>query len=162
MKQLQIIDYICKLKRHSSEAVKTLKLVDWSSCNNIKDVCVFIDLCVYYWLWIKNFTLIAASIYNLFKKNRVYQWDDEQQEVMNKLKIVLSTQFVIWLLNYDEDTENIVLTVNSSLKEWSLCFMQIVKNKKYNMSANMTVKSELWQNHCMMLKSENAIIFSNS
>jgi len=28
MKQLQIINYIYKLKRHSSEAVKTLKLVD--------------------------------------------------------------------------------------------------------------------------------------
>ena len=28
MKQLQIIDYIYKLKKHSSEAVKTLKLVD--------------------------------------------------------------------------------------------------------------------------------------
>jgi len=28
MKQLQIIDYICKLKKHSSEAVKTLKLVN--------------------------------------------------------------------------------------------------------------------------------------
>jgi len=28
MKQLQIINYICKSKRHSSEAVKTLKLVN--------------------------------------------------------------------------------------------------------------------------------------
>jgi len=28
MKQLQIIDYICESKRHSSETVKTLKLVD--------------------------------------------------------------------------------------------------------------------------------------
>jgi len=28
MKQFQIINYICKLKKHSSEAVKTLKLVD--------------------------------------------------------------------------------------------------------------------------------------
>jgi len=50
---------------------------------------------------------------------------------MNKLKIVLSTQFVIWLLNYDEDAENIILIVNSSLKEWNLCLMQIVKNKKW-------------------------------
>jgi len=28
MKQLQIINYICKSKKHSSETVKTLKLVD--------------------------------------------------------------------------------------------------------------------------------------
>jgi len=50
---------------------------------------------------------------------------------MNKLKIVLSTQFVIWSLSYDENAENIVLIVNSSLKEWSLCLIQIVKNKKW-------------------------------
>jgi len=131
IKQLQIINYIYKLKRCSSEAVKTLKPVDWSLCNNIEDAYVFIDFCVYYWLWIKNFVLIAASIYDLFKKNRIYQWSNEQQKIINKLKIMLSTQSVIWLLSYDENTENIILTVNFSLKEWNLCFMQIVKNKKW-------------------------------
>ena len=50
MKQLQIIDYICKSKKHSFKAVKTLKLVDWSLYNSIKDTCVFIDFCVYYQL----------------------------------------------------------------------------------------------------------------
>jgi len=44
---------------------------------------------------------------------------------------VLSTQSVIWSLSYDENTENIVLIVNSSLKEWDLCLMQIVKDKKW-------------------------------
>ena len=48
MKQLWIINYICKLKRHSSETIKTLKLVDWSLCSSIKDTCAFIDFCVYY------------------------------------------------------------------------------------------------------------------
>jgi len=72
MKQFWIIDYIYKSKKHSFDAVKTLKLVNWSLCNSIEDVCAFIDLCVYYQLWIKNFAFIAASIYDLFKKNRVY------------------------------------------------------------------------------------------
>jgi len=142
MKQLQIIDYICKSKKHSFEAVKTLKLVDWSLYNNIEDICAFIDFCVYYWLWIKNFALIAALIYDLFKKNRVYQWNNKQQEIMNKLKIVLSTQLVIWSLSYDKDTENIILIVNSSLKEWDLCFMQIVKNKKWQHICKYD--SEIW------------------
>jgi len=78
MKQLWIINYIYKSKRHLSKAVKTLKLVDWLLCNNIEDIHVFIDLCVYYWLWIKKFAFIAASIYDLFKKNKIYWWNDEQ------------------------------------------------------------------------------------
>jgi len=55
---------------------------------------------------------------------------------------VLSTQSVIWLLNYDENTENIVLTVNFSLKEWNLCLMQIVKNKKWQHICKYD--SEIW------------------
>jgi len=142
MKQVQIIDCIYKSKRHSSKTVKTLKLINWSSYNSIKDVCAFIDLCIYYQLWIKNFAFIAASIYDLFKKNRVYQWNDEQQKIINKLKIVLSTQSVIQSLSYDENTENIVLIVNSSLKEWNLYFMQIVKNKKWQHICKYD--SEIW------------------
>jgi len=55
---------------------------------------------------------------------------------------VLSTQSVIWSLSYDNDAENIVLTVNSSLKEWNLCLMQIVKNKKQQHVCKYD--SEIW------------------
>jgi len=55
---------------------------------------------------------------------------------------VLSTQSVIWSLSYDEDTENIVLIVNFSLKEWNLCLMQIVKNKKQQYVCKYD--SEIW------------------
>jgi endo-beta-N-acetylglucosaminidase D len=65
-------------------------------------------------------------------------------------KIVLSTQSVIQSLSYDENTEDIVLTVNSSLKEWNFCFMQIAKNKSDDMFANIIVKSDLLQNQCTM------------
>jgi len=55
---------------------------------------------------------------------------------------VFSTQFVIWSLSYDDDTENIVLIINSSLKEWDLCLMQIVKNKKWQHVCKYD--SEIW------------------
>jgi len=130
MKQLQIITYICELKECLPEAVKTLKLVDWPSCSSVEDAHAFIGLCVYYQLWIKNFALIAALIYDLFKKISIYCWGDNQQKTMNRLKIVLSTQPVIWSLNYDENTEDIVLAVNSSLTEWGFCLMQMMNDKK--------------------------------
>ncbi len=49
---------------------------------------------------------------------------------------------MIWSLSYDENTENIVLIVNSSLKEWDLCLMQIVKDK--NWQHIYKYDSEIW------------------
>ncbi len=52
----------------------------------------------------------------------------EQQQIMNKLKIFLLTELIIQQLDYDLDIKDIILTVNSSKKEWRFCLMQKVKN----------------------------------
>jgi len=41
----------------------------------------------------------------------------KQQQTMNKLKILLSTELIIQQLDYDSDTKDIILTVNLSKKE---------------------------------------------
>jgi len=54
----------------------------------------------------------------------------KQQQIMNKLKILLSTELIIQQLDYDSDAKDIILTVNSSKKEWGSCLMQKVKNSQ--------------------------------
>ena len=129
MKKLRIMRFICGSEEHFLKTVKVLKIVKWSSCQSIKDVWAFIELCVYYWLWIKKFAMITASIYDLFKKNHTFDWRTEEQKVMNCLKIVLSIQSIIWSLIYNNDTDKIILTVDSSLKSWDFCLMQVAKNQ---------------------------------
>ena len=93
---------------------------------------------------------------------------------MNRLKIVLLMQSVIWSLNYNESAENIVLTVNSSLKEWDLCLMQIAENKKWQYifkydseiwsSAKSTYDAEKWECHDLLksLKKVQAYLYEVS
>jgi hypothetical protein len=128
MKQLKIVEFVCRSNGCSSVINKVLKIVQWRLCQNLKKAHAFIDLCVYYWLWINWFTIISSSIYDLFKKNIVFLWMLKQQQIMNKLKILLSTELIIQQLDYDSDTKDIILTVNSSKKEWGFCLMQKVKN----------------------------------
>jgi len=128
MKQLKIVKFVCESSECSSVINKVLKIVQWRLCQNLKEAHVFIDLCVYYWLWINRFAIISSSIYDLFKKNIVFLWMLKQQQTMNKLKILLSTELIIQQLDYDSDTKDIILTVNSSKKEWGFCLMQKVKN----------------------------------
>jgi len=128
MKQLKIVEFICESNGCSSMINKVLKIVQWRLCQNLKEAHVFINLCVYYWLWINWFIIISSSIYDLFKKNIIFLWMSEQQQTMNKLKILLSTELIRQQLNYDSDTEDIILTVNLSKKEWEFCLMQKAKN----------------------------------
>ncbi len=128
MKQLKIVEFVCRPNGRSSVINKVLKIVQWRPCQNLKEAHVFIDLCVYYWLWINQFAIISSSIYDLFKKNVAFLWMLKQQQTMNKLKILLSTELIIQQLDYDSDTKDIILTVNSSKKEWEFCLMQKAKN----------------------------------
>ena len=155
MKKLRIMKFICESEECFSETVKVLKIVKWSSCWSIKDAQTFIELCVYYWLWIKKFVMIVISIYDLFKKNHTFDWKTEEQKVMNCLKIVLSTQSIIQSLIYNNDVNKIILTVNSSLKSWDFCLMQVAKNQwcwhvyRYDSETWSSVKSlydaEKWE-----------------
>ena len=43
---------------------------------------------------------------------------------------MLSTQSIIWSLIYNNDTDKIILTVDSSLKGWNFCLMQVAKNQQ--------------------------------
>ncbi len=128
MKQLKIVEFVCRSNECSSVINKVLKIVQWRSCQNLKEAHAFIGLCVYYWLWINWFVIISSSIYDLFKKNVVFLWMSKQQQIMNKLKILLSTELIIQQLDCDSDAKDIILTVNLSKKEWEFCLMQKVKN----------------------------------
>jgi hypothetical protein len=55
------------LGRHSN-TFKIIKIVKWSSPNNIAEARAFVRVAVYYKIFIKNFTLIAAPIYSLIRK----------------------------------------------------------------------------------------------
>ena len=67
-----IIEFICDYNNWHSETVKIAKIVEWSLYMNITEARVFIEVCMYYWIWIKNFIIIVQLIYVLFKKSKAF------------------------------------------------------------------------------------------
>ncbi len=61
---------------------------------------------------------------------------------MNKLKLTLITALIMRSLNYSEQTEEIVLVVNTSLQEWRAMLQQIALNFKNQHL--VWYESELW------------------
>ena len=52
---LKVVAYICGEKGRSTKDVKMNKIEDWPPYKNVTDVRVFIGLCVYYRIWIRDF-----------------------------------------------------------------------------------------------------------
>ena len=82
----KVIAYICGEQGRSPEEVKMKKIEDWPTCKNVTDVRTFIGLCVYYRIWIMDFSVIAEPLFRLMKKDQYFEWQDDQQEAMDALK----------------------------------------------------------------------------
>ena len=138
----KIVDFVCDSNHKFSEIAKIIKILDWSSCCNVSKVWIFIDACVYYRIWIINFIIIAFFIYRLLKNEQLFVWAEEQKNIMNILKLILTTASTLKFLNYSFLTDEIMLTVNFNLKKWSAILFQINSGTNKNHSARY--ESDLW------------------
>ena len=64
-----IVEFIYDNKKKHSNIVKIIKIVKWLICTNVAETREFIEMCVYYRVFIKKFVIIFVSIYKLLKKN---------------------------------------------------------------------------------------------
>jgi hypothetical protein len=73
--ELRVVDFVCDVKERHSDTTKIIKILNWSFCQNVVDACEFIEVCVFYRIFIANFVFIAQSIYALLKKNVSFVWE---------------------------------------------------------------------------------------
>ena len=62
MFELKIVDFVYDLNNRFSETVKIIKILEWPSCRDVSKVRIFINVCVYYRIWIMNFVIITSFI----------------------------------------------------------------------------------------------------
>ena len=142
MSELKIVDFVCDSNDRSSETAKIIKILEWPSCRDVSKVRAFINVCVYYRIWIINFVIIASFIYRLLKNEELFVWTEKQKNVMNILKLILTTASTLTLLNYSFLTDEIILTVNFNLKKWNVILFQI--NSKTNKNHSSRYENDLW------------------
>ena len=131
MKDIKIVNFVCDLNECSSNSFKIIKIVEWSSYQNITKMWVFIKIYVYYYIWVLNFTFIIKSIYRLFWSKEFFVWEHKQQNFMNSLKLTLTNVFTMIFLNYEKNAKEIILTININFCEWDKILMQIINEKRH-------------------------------
>ena len=128
--EIVIVEYACDYDKRHSEAVKVVKIVNWSFCESIIEAKVFISVCVYYQSWIRNFSVIAKSIFMFFKKNWLFLWKNFQMQVMKIFKTMLMTAFTLRSIEYEEEKDEIICAMNVNDEKWRKVLMQQEKNEK--------------------------------
>ena len=111
-----IVGYtVDKHGRHPAQK-KVDKILTWPPCTNPKDVRMFIGVCVYYWIWIENFALIAAPLFGLLRKDADFSWTPEVQAAMDLLKKRLTEAPALVSVNYTEPMLLLIIAVDGCKK----------------------------------------------
>ena len=72
MFELKIVNFVCDSKNKFFEIAKVRKILEQSSYCNVSKIRTFINVCVYYWIWIINFIIITSFIYHLLKNEKLF------------------------------------------------------------------------------------------
>ncbi len=138
--KLRVIEFVCDVEKRHSNTTKVIKILNWSSCQDVVDVREFIEICVFYRIFIADFVFIAQFIYAFLKKNVSFVWRLAQQEAMNILKIVFINSFALIFIDYAIDV--VILAMNASLENWKKILM-ILRNEKRH---SVRYENEIWSN----------------
>ena len=125
-----VVRFICNYDSWHLKTAKIVKIVEWLLCINIIEAKAFIEICMYYWIWIKDFVIIAQFIYVLFKKSKAFIWKNSQIQAMKTFKLILTTASALKIIDYIEDTGKVICTVNVSRENWENNLMQVEQEEK--------------------------------
>ena len=109
------IDFICS--KPTQRALNRSGLLGMNVSEFTMKLRIFINVCVYYRIWIINFIIIISSIYRFLKNEKFFIWIKEQKDVMNILKLILTIASTLKFLNYSSLMDEIILTMDFNLKK---------------------------------------------
>jgi hypothetical protein len=72
--EFRVVEFVCDVEKRHSNTTKMIKILNWSFCQNVADVREFIEICVFYRVFIADFVFIVQSIYAFLKKNVSFVW----------------------------------------------------------------------------------------
>ena len=72
MPVIKVVGFICNFEGQHLEKTKIIKILNWPPCVNAHEAWSFIEVVVYYYVWIEGFAIIASLIYSLLQRNEKF------------------------------------------------------------------------------------------
>src|SRR6185369_7042557 len=85
LQQVEILGHELSAQGLHPQKERIQKIQELKPPNNVPEARSFIGMIGYYRQFIRNFSIIAAPITDLFRKNRPWKWDSKSQEAFKRL-----------------------------------------------------------------------------
>jgi hypothetical protein len=69
MSGIKLVGFVCGAEGRTPASQNVIKIWDWQQCKDETEARAFIGVCVYYRIWIKDFSHVAEPIYRLMRKD---------------------------------------------------------------------------------------------
>lgn len=104
-RSIEYLGYIASADGISPGKTKTKAIEHFPTPTNVKDVQSFIGLCSYFRRFVRNFSIIARPLYDLTKKEAMFNFDKNCQLAFEKLKNLLTTSPILCIYDPSKETE---------------------------------------------------------
>lgn len=77
------------------DPAKVKAIINWAAPTNLKELETFLGTCMYYKIYIKNFSEIVAPLTKLTRKNEAFRWGVECKKAFEEIKKCMTTSPVL-------------------------------------------------------------------
>jgi len=74
VREVEFLGVVTGLEGIKMEKEKMKNVFDWLTSKEVKNIQKFLELSNYYWQFIRDFAVIARSLYDLVKKDQKQDW----------------------------------------------------------------------------------------
>ena len=101
MQEISILGHIVSNRTIKMEPTKVSAIAERKPPTNVKQVQTFLGCCNYYRQFIKSFAELSKPLYELLRKDCVWDWNESRNNAFNKLKESLTSYPVLQAINFD-------------------------------------------------------------
>jgi hypothetical protein len=121
---LDIVGHVVSQSGRTISVKKKNKIQSWPPLTSKKDVRMFLGLCVYVRMFIRDFSAITAPLRRLTRLDTEFNWTSECEEAFQELKQIVGEDIVLKGVDYSKDAGKIKLAVDSSYLAAGAVLMQ--------------------------------------
>ena len=98
--RIKFLGVILQDRTVQMDPAKIKGIADWSTPQNVTDVCSFLGFMGFYHYFIPNYSLIAQPLIQLTQKNTLFNWDQTCMHAFKHLKSLMCTKPILQQPNY--------------------------------------------------------------
>jgi len=139
----------------SMDPAKINDVVEWPVPQRLRDVRAFVGLCAYYRRFMRNFSVIAAPLFELTRKGRMFSWNEECQQAFNQLKDLLTSAPILAL---PTDKGSYVLDCDARDIGIGAVLSQVIDEEEKVIAYGSRLLSTAERNYCVTRRELLAIV----